>query len=147
MKSADLARLFASEAPKLIHRRGRLSRARVGGRPGAKRCSFAPDGLEARSSDLSTEEMIIECERFAFMIGVVLHLPEKERSALLMAKAMSLSHEEIGKRLGCSRHSVARYLSRALAACTGALEMFEPSGLADAARKGSDAGVKPLCSS
>ena len=167
MKPAELARLFATEGPRLLRRlrrfRGRVSpedvvqtaftkmleletsemkdpkaylaqlarnlaidevrrqdRAPVG---------FAPDGLEARATDLSPEEMIIEGERFAFMMGVVLNLPEKERAALLMAKMGGLSHEEIAKRLGCSRHSVPRYLARALAACTEALEMFEAAGL------------------
>lgn len=168
MKPADLARLFASEAPRLMRRlrrfRGRVEPEDVVQAAFAKMSEldgdemkdpkaylaqlarnlaidevrrqdrapvgFAPEGLEARSSDLSPEEMIIEGERFAFMMGVVLNLPERERSALLMAKMGGLSHEEIAKRLGCSRHSVPRYLARALAACTEALEMFEASGLA-----------------
>lgn len=168
MKPADLARLFASEAPRLLRRlrrfRGRVEpedvvqhaftkMMEVDGdemkdpkaylaqlarnlaidevrRQDRAPVGFAPEGLEARASDLSPEEMIIEGERFAFMMGVVLNLPEKERSALLMAKMGGLSHEEIAKRLGCSRHSVPRYLARALAACTEALEMFEASGLA-----------------
>lgn len=171
MKPADLARLFASEAPRLLRRlrrfRGRVEPEDVVQRAFAKllevdgdemkdpkayltqltrnlaidevrRQDRAPvssvpaNRLETQSLDLSPEEMLIEGERFAFMMGVVLNLPEKERSALLLAKLGGLSHEEIAAKLGCSRHSVPRYLARALAACTEAMALFEDSGLAEA---------------
>ncbi len=171
MKPTDLARLFASEAPRLLRRLGRY-RGRVAAedvvqtafakmlevdgdemkdpkaylaqltrnlaidevrRQQRAPVSFvAPADLEAGASpDLTPEEMLIEGERFGFMMGVVLNLPEKERSALLLSKMMGLSHNEIAKKLGCSRHSVPRYLSRALATCTKALRAFEHSGLGD----------------
>lgn len=169
MKPADLARLFASEAPRLLRRlrrfRGRVEPEDVVQRAFTKMLevdgdemkdpkaylaqltrnlaidevrrqerapiTFAPTALEARATDLTPEEMIIESERFTFMMGVVLNLPERERSALMMAKMGGLSHEEIAKRLGCSRHSVPRYLARALATCTEAMTMFEASGIAN----------------
>ncbi len=45
-----------------------------------------------------------------------------------MAKSKALSHEEIGRRLGIPRHSVPRYLSRALAKCAAAMQAFERAG-------------------
>jgi DNA-directed RNA polymerase specialized sigma24 family protein len=46
-----------------------------------------------------------------------------------MFKLKGLSHEEIGRRLGIPRHSVPRYLSRALAKCAEAMAAFERAGL------------------
>lgn len=85
------------------------------------------DDLEAAASggELTPEAMLIEGERFAHMLGVVLALPEKERRALIWFKLKRLSHAEIAQRLGVSRHSVPRYLSRALAKCAAAMAAFE----------------------
>jgi RNA polymerase sigma factor (sigma-70 family) len=77
---------------------------------------------------LTPEEMVIEGERFAHMTGAFLALPRKERLAVVMFKLKGLSHEEIGKRLGIPRHSVPRYLSRALAKCAAAMAAFERAG-------------------
>jgi RNA polymerase sigma factor (sigma-70 family) len=81
------------------------------------------------TGDLTPEAMVIEGERFAHMLGVVLALPEKERLALLWFKLKGLSHAEIGARLGVSRHNVPNYLARALAKCAVAMEAFERAGL------------------
>jgi RNA polymerase sigma factor (sigma-70 family) len=62
------------------------------------------------------------------MTAVFLALPEKERLAVVMFKLKGLSHEEIGRRLGIPRHSVPRYLSRALAKCAEAMQAFERAG-------------------
>jgi len=89
----------------------------------------APDAFEASpSSELTPEEMLIEGERFSHMLGFVLSLPKRERLALLMCKLKGMSHEEIGAALGVSRHSVPRYLSRALAKCAAAMQAFETAG-------------------
>jgi RNA polymerase sigma factor (sigma-70 family) len=167
---ADLARLFASEAPRLL-RRLRRYRGRVAAedvvqtaftkmlevdvsqvedpraylarltrnlavdefrrqtRAGA--ASVSEEIMERLGSEsvLTPEEMLIEGERFAHMTAVFLALPEKERLAVVMFKFEGLSHEEIGRRLGVSRHSVPRYLSRALAKCAEAMQAFEQAGL------------------
>lgn len=179
MKPADLARLFASEAPRLIRRlgsfRGRIAaedvvqsafskmlEADVGEIDDPKaylkqltrnlaidevrRQERAPvrfvsaDALEGNASgELTPEEMLIEGERFAHMMGAVLALPEKERMALLWFKLNGLSHQEIAARLGVSRHNVPRYLARALEKCDAARQAFERAGLdgnADDGRKG-----------
>lgn len=169
MKPAELARLFASEAPRLL-RRLRAFRGRVGAED-LVQTAFAkmleaetgsisdpkaylaqltrnlaidevrrqdraplvfvdPEAFDGNSSsELTPEEMLIEGERFGHMLGVVLSLPEKERMALLLFKLKGLSHEEIGARLGVSRHSVPRYLARALAKCAAAMQAFEEAGL------------------
>ncbi len=180
MKPADLARLFATEGPRLLRRlrgfRGRVApedilqsafqkmleadvseieepRAYLAcitrnlaidelRKQEAAGLSFVgEDELErlGTGSDLTPEEMLIEGERFAHMTAVVLALPEKERLALVMFKLKGLSHEEIGRRLGIPRHSVPRYLSRALAKCAAAMAAFERSGtgqLGDGHRRG-----------
>ena len=69
--------------------------------------------------------MPIEGERFAFMTGAMLALPERKRLALLLFKLKGLLHEEIGKHLGVSRHSAPRYLTRALAKVAAARAAFE----------------------
>lgn len=83
--------------------------------------------------DLSPEEMLIAGERFAHMTAVVLALPRNERLALLLQKSEGLSHEEIGARLGVSRHNVPRYLARALAKCAKAMAAFEQGALKEIA--------------
>ena len=98
------------------------------------------DSIEANaSSDLTPEQMLIEGERYAHMMGAVLALPEKERLALLLFKLKGLSHKEIAGRLGVSPKSVPRYLSRALEKCDAARHAFERAGaggIADDGRKG-----------
>ena len=179
MKPADLARLFASEAPRLIRRlrsfRGRVVAEDVVQTAFSKmleadgseiadpkaylaqltrnlaidevrRQERAPvkfvsgDGLGAGASDdLTPEQMLIEGERFAHMMGAVLALPEMERLALLLFKLKGLSHKEIAGRLGVSPKSVPRYLSRALEKCDAARHAFERAGtggIADDGRKG-----------
>jgi RNA polymerase sigma factor (sigma-70 family) len=168
VKPADLARLFASEAPRLIRRlgsfRGRIAAEDVVQSAFAKllegdvdhvadpkaylaqltrnlaidevrRQERAPvrfvaaDAFEAKAaSELTPEEMLIEGERFAHMMGAVLALPEKERLALLWFKLNGLSHQEIAVRLGVSRHNVPRYLARALEKCAAAMQAFEQAG-------------------
>ena len=63
--------------------------------------------------------MPIEGERFAFMTGAMLALPERKRLALLLFKLKGLLHEDIGK------HLAARYLTRALAKVAAARAAFE----------------------
>jgi RNA polymerase sigma factor (sigma-70 family) len=170
VKPADLAHLFASEAPRLLRRlrrfRGRvvaedvvqaaftkmlevdvsevedpraylaqltrnlaIDEVRRQSRAGV--ASVSDERLERIGADaaLTPEEMLIEGERFAHMTGAFLALPKKERLALVMFKLKGLSHEEIGRRLGIPRHSVPRYLSRALAKCAEAMAAFERAGL------------------
>ncbi|MEQ1810976.1 MAG: sigma-70 family RNA polymerase sigma factor [Terricaulis sp.] len=179
MKPADLARLFASEAPRLMRRlrrfRGRVVPEDVVQTAFAKmlevdvsevedpraylarltrnlavdevrRQESAPvrfvsaDAFEAKAAgELTPEEMLIEGERYAHMMGAVLALPEKERMALLWFKLKGLSHQEIAGRLGVPQHNVPRYLSRALEKCDAARHAFERAGLdgiADDGRKG-----------
>jgi RNA polymerase sigma factor (sigma-70 family) len=180
VKPADLARLFASEAPRLLRRlrryRGRVAAEDVMQTAFAKmlevdvsqvedpraylarltrnlavdelrrqsRAGFASvseERLERLGSEavLTPEQMLIEGERFSHMTGAFLALPRKERLAVVMFKLKGLSHEEIGKRLGIPRHSVPRYLSRALAKCAAAMAAFERSGtgqLGDGHRRG-----------
>ncbi|MFN3463212.1 MAG: RNA polymerase sigma factor [Terricaulis sp.] len=170
MKPAELARLFASEAPRLLRRlrrfRGRVAAEDVVQTAFAKMlevdvsevedpraylarltrnlavdelrrqaragvASVSEDKLERLGSEtvVTPEQMLIEGERFAHMTGAFLALPRKERLAVVMFKLKGLSHEEIGKRLGIPRHSVPRYLSRALAKCAAAMQAFERAGL------------------
>jgi len=113
---AYLARVTRNLAVDELRRNGRTVSSLVGG-----------GNLEdvALSGELTPEAMLIEGERFAHMLGVVLALPEKERQALIWFKLKRLSHAEIAQRLGVSRHSVPRYLSRALAKCAAAMAAFE----------------------
>lgn len=170
MKPADLARLFASEGPRLLRRlrrfRGRVpaedvvqaaftkmleidvsevedpraylarltqnlavDELRRQSRAGV--ASVSEERLERLGSEtvLTPEEMLIEGERFAHVTGAFLQLPRKERLAVVLFKLKGLSHEEVGRRLGIPRHSVPRYLSRALAKCAEALQAFERAGL------------------
>lgn len=170
MKPADLARLFASEAPRLLRRlrryRGRVAAEDVVQSAFAKMlevdvsevedpraylarltrnlavdelrrqaragvASVSEETMERLGAEavLTPEEMLIEGERFAHMTGTFLALPEKERLAVVMFKLKGFSHEEIGRRLGVPRHSVPRYLSRALAKCAEAMQAFERAGL------------------
>jgi len=171
VKPAELARLFATEAPRLLRRlrrfRGvwaaedvvqaafakmlevdaseieepRAYLARITRnlaidevRKNDRDVSFvSEDELErlGSSDDLTPEDMIIQGERFAHMLGVVLALPEKERLALIWFKLKGLSHAEIGERLGVSRHNVPNYLSRALAKCEAAMQAFERAELGE----------------
>jgi RNA polymerase sigma factor (sigma-70 family) len=181
VKPADLARLFASEAPRLLRRlrrfRGRVAeedvvqsafaklleqdmtriedpkaylarlvrnlavdeiRRQERGRTAAVSDEELDELLARRPGpydrpDLSPEEMVIAGERFAHMTAMVLALPEKERMALWLAKSEGLSHEEIAKALGVSRHSVPRYLARALAKCARAMAAFEEGPLKEIA--------------
>lgn len=100
----------------------------------------AGDSLHAgASADLTPEEMLIEGERFAHMMGAVLALPKNERLALIWFKLKGLTHQEIAMQLGVSQHNVPRYLSRALEKCDAARHAFERAGLdgtADDGRKG-----------
>ncbi len=170
MNPADLARLFATEGPRLLRRlrrfRGRVAPedvvqsafakmleadvaeieepraylARIARnlaideirrreRSGVSFVSEAQMDRHDADDDLTPEEMLIEGERFAYMMAVVLALPEKERLALVMFKLKGLSHAEIGRRLGVSQHNVPRYLSRALAKCAAARQAFERAEL------------------
>lgn len=76
----------------------------------------------------SPEEKAIEAERFRHVTDAFRLLPRKERLALVMFRSNGLSHQEIGERLGVSRHSVPRYLSRAVAKCAKANAAFEKLG-------------------
>lgn len=173
MKPDDLARLFATEGPRLLRRlrrfRGRVPEEDVVQNAFAKMLEVDMSGIadpraylarlvrnlavdEVRRQervkvaavtdedleallakrpgpydrlDLTPEEMLIAGERFAHMTAEVLALPERERKALVLFKFGGLSHEEIGARLGVSRHSVPRYLARALAKCAEAMTAFE----------------------
>lgn len=170
MSPADLARLFASEAPLLLRRlrrfRGRVVAEDVVQTAFAKMLeidvsevedpraylvrltrNLAVDELRRqnrnRISSVSDEklerlgvddaptpeETLIQSERLAHMSGAFMALPRKERLAVVMFKLKGLSHEEIGRRLGIPRHSVPRYLSRALAKCAEAMQAFERAGL------------------
>jgi RNA polymerase sigma-70 factor (ECF subfamily) len=113
---AYLARLTQNLAVDEVRRQSRAGMATIG-----------DDQLERMGSEtvLTPEQMLIEGERFGFMTGAVLALPERERLALLLFKLKGLSHEEIGRRLGVSRHSVPRLLSRALAKIAAARAAFE----------------------
>jgi RNA polymerase sigma-70 factor (ECF subfamily) len=179
MRRGELARLFLSEAPKLMRRlssfHGRVAAEDVVQTAFAKmlevdadeiadpkaylaqltrnlaidevrRQERAPvrfvtaDAFEAKAAtELTPEQMLIEGERYAHMMGAVLALPEKERLALLLFKLKGLSHKEIAGRLGVSPKSVPRYLSRALEKCDAARHAFERAGtggIADDGRKG-----------
>ena len=170
MKPADLARLFATEGPRLLRRlrrfRGRIAAEDVVQAAFAKMlevddaeidepraylaritrnlaidelrkhersgASFVGEGELDRlgiGGGPTPEQMLIEAERFSHMTGAFLALPRKERLAVVMFKLKGLSHEEIGRRLGIPRHSVPRYLSRALAKCAQAMQAFERAGL------------------
>lgn len=169
MRPADLARLFAAEAPRLVRRlrrfRGQVAPEDVVQSAFAKMLEVDVSGVDdpraylARLTDnlaidevrkrqragfalvndaslehlcaqtaLTPEEMLIEGERFSHMTGAFLALPRKERLAVVLFKLKGLSHEEIGRRLGIPRHSVPRYLSRALAKCAAAMQAFERAG-------------------
>jgi RNA polymerase sigma factor (sigma-70 family) len=168
VKPADLARLFASEAPRLLRRlrrfRGRVVPEDVVQSAFTKmlevdvsevedpraylarltrnlavdevrRQERAPvrfvsgDAFAAHAAPaLTPEQMLIEGERYAHMMGAVLALPKRERLSLLLFKLKGLSHQEIADRLGVSPKSVPRYLSRALAKCAAAMAAFERAG-------------------
>lgn len=83
--------------------------------------------------DLTPEEMLIAGERFAHMTAVVLALPERERRALVLFKFGGLSHEEVGAKLGVSRHSVPGLLARAIRKCAKAKAAFENGALKEIA--------------
>lgn len=168
-KPADLAHLFASEAPRLLRRlrrfRGRVAaedlvqtafarmlevdvsevedpraylarltrnlavdELRRQARTGVATVSDERLKLLGAETVVTPEQMLIEGERFAHMTGAFLALPRKERLAVVMFKLKGLSHEEIGNRLGVPRHSVPRYLARALAKCAAAMQAFERAG-------------------
>lgn len=93
----------------------------------------SPETLEHLSVETAAtpEESLIEAERFACIARVLRTLPAEERLAVTLFKLNGWSHETIGKRLGVSRHSVPRYLSRALARCANALETFENAGMTE----------------
>lgn len=181
MKPADLARLFVTEAPRLLRRlrafRGRVAAEDVVQTAFARMLEQDMDGIEDPKAylarlvrnlaidevrrqerapvlpvsdaewedllavragphdrlDLSPEDMLIAGERFAHMTAVVLALPKRERLALLLKKSAGLSHEEIALKLGVSRHSVPRYLARALAKCAKAMAAFEDGALQEIA--------------
>ncbi|MEK7266143.1 MAG: sigma-70 family RNA polymerase sigma factor, partial [Pseudomonadota bacterium] len=57
------------------------------------------------SDDLTPEQMLIEGERYAHMMGAVLALPAKDRLALLLFKLKGLSHKEIALAL-CESENV-----------------------------------------
>jgi len=91
---------------------------------------------------LTPEEMVIEGERFAHVTAAFLQLPRKERLAVVLFKLKGLSHEEVGGRLGIPRHSVPRYLSRALTKCAAALAAFEAAeAAAPPSRRGGGSDV------
>lgn len=101
-----------------------------------RQCRSA-DAFEASAShELSPEETLIDGERYAHMAAVVLGLPEKERLALILFKLKGLSHEEIAVRIDASRHSVPRYLARALAKCAAAMQAFEQAELNETGHDG-----------
>jgi RNA polymerase sigma-70 factor (ECF subfamily) len=181
VKPADLARLFVTEAPRLMRRlrrfRGRVAEEDVVQSAFAKLLEVDMSGIddpraylarlvrnlaidEVRRQDrvkqapvsdaeleellakrpgpydrldLTPEEMLIAGEQFAHMTAVFLNLPERERSALVLFKFGGLSHEEIGVRLGVSRHSVPGLLARALAKCAKAMAAFEDGPLKEIA--------------
>src|SRR5690606_40498879 len=85
--------------------------------------------------DLTPEVTLIAGEGFAQMTAVVLGLPERERKALVLFKFGGLSHEEIGARLGVSRHSVPGLLARVLAKCAKAMAAFEEGALKEIAHE------------
>ena len=113
---AYLARLTQNLAVDEVRRQGRAPFANV---------AAEHLGDERATDELTPEQMLLEGERFAFMTGAVLALPERERLALLLFKLKGLSHAEIGQRLGVSRHSVPRLLSRALAKVAASRAAFE----------------------
>ena len=183
MKPADLARLFVTEAPRLMRRlrrfRGRVAEEDVVQSAFAKMLEVDMSGIddpraylarlvrnlaidEVRRQDrvkqapvsdadleellakrpgpydrldLTPEEMLIAGEQFAHMTAVFLNLPERERAALVLFKSGGLSHQEIGVRLGVSRHSVPGLLARALAKCAKAMAAFEHGPLKEIAHE------------
>ncbi|UPT64912.1 MAG: sigma-70 family RNA polymerase sigma factor [Hyphomonadaceae bacterium JAD_PAG50586_4] len=177
MTPAELARLFADEAPRLVRRlrrfRGQVASEDVVQSAFAKMLevdmskvdnpraylarltqnlavdevrrqtragitTVSEERLERVGSEtvLTPEQMLIEGERFAFMTGAVLALPERERLALLWFKLKGLSHAEIAKRLGVSRHTVPYYLSRGLAKIAAARAAFERAEATEACSAG-----------
>ena len=184
MKSDELARLFASEAPRLARRLRRFRgvpvedvvqsafakmlevnlaeiedpraflarlvrnlaldevRRQYRARLSYVSEDFLAELIEAGASsdarlELTPEERLIAGERFAYMAEVFKNLPKEERLALVMFKLLKRSHAEIGERLGISRYSVPRYLTRALSKCGRALAAYEA---ADSKESGDDLG-------
>lgn len=172
MTPADLARLFATEAPRLSRRlkrfRGRVIAEDVVQAAFTRLLERPIDDVKAPEAYLASltyrlaidetrrqdrmpfsqirdgvfehtaacaataEDRLIDAERIAHMTRAVLALPRKERLALVLFKLKGLSHADIGARLGVSRHSVPRYLARALAKCAAARQAFERAGLDEA---------------
>jgi RNA polymerase sigma-70 factor (ECF subfamily) len=117
---AYLARLTRNLAVDEIRRQARAGVASVSDEKLEKLAAATPD---------TPEEAVIRSERFAHITRAFMALPRKERLALVLFKLKGRSHEEIGKQLGIPRHSVPRYLSRALAKCAAAMQAFEQTGL------------------
>ena len=67
-------------------------------------------------SDVSTPESVLEArEKLKAVNGLLLHVPEKRRRALMLHRVEGLSVAAVGRRLGISRSTAAQHVARAAA--------------------------------
>lgn len=114
-KQAFLLRIAANVAIDLIRRERRHQ----------GRCT-TDEGLLAGIEDLSPspETIIIDRDQLRALVGALMELPEKARTALLMSRCDGLSHRDIAARLHVSESMVAKYLAQALRHCRDAFRAF-----------------------
>ncbi|HWD13985.1 RNA polymerase sigma factor [Pseudochrobactrum sp. sp1633] len=83
-----------------------------------KACLSDEEILKAvADSTPSPEIFTIDRDQLRQLVLALLQLPEKPRTALLLARCDCLTHYEIAQRLGVSESMVARYLAQALRHC------------------------------
>lgn len=69
--------------------------------------------LEVAARGLGADEQLIARERKQMIRGAILHLPAKQRAAVVLHKYQEMEYAEIGKVLGCSEGALKSLLFRA----------------------------------
>ena len=84
----------------------------------SKACLSDEEILKAIADTAPTPEVFaIDRDQLRQLVFALLQLPEKPRTALLLARCDCLTHYEIAQRLAVSESMVARYLAQALRHC------------------------------
>lgn len=71
---------------------------------------------------LSPERHVLGREKLRFMAEAIEGLPPRCRRVFVLHKVHHLSHQEISRVLGISRHAVEKHMVRAIARCQAAFE-------------------------
>ncbi len=73
----------------------------------------------------SPEVIAVDRDQLRALVGALMRLPERPRSALLMNRCDGLSHREIAARLDVSESMVAKYLAQGLRHCRDAFRRLD----------------------